>query len=508
MRRPDIVLLVLDTQRRDRVSCYGDSHDTTPQLDAFAARATRFDTAFSPSHWTIPAHASLFTGMYPAQHGTVQSYSKLPESLPTLAERLRDGGYYTAAFCNNPLVGVVNNGLRRGFYSFLNYSGLLTSRPNQTGVPSGAVGKYRQWFKRIVMRVLNSIQDSFARSDAMLAFSFTPFMLPIWQTALSFKGNTTKSLDDAARLLTERRGLHAEQPVFAFINLMGVHLPYHPQREYVARHAPEVLKSQAARSYLRQFNSDVFGWLSPLTQAISPDHQQILSGMYNAEVAQQDAAVGTFFQRLQARGTLDQTLVIACADHGELLGEKSLVGHSISLYNQLTHVPLIIRDPSGDFTAGAAHRHVVSTRRIFQTALTAAGIASEAEQRHSLAQPATNDPDHGTALSDGFPLQNVLHMLEKRRPQLVTDRRVDQNRRAVIHDRYKLILTGENGVELFDIHDDPTEETNLSAILPEVTEDLQARLDASVPAFDHAGVSAASDDPQLRKRLHDLGYLE
>jgi arylsulfatase A-like enzyme len=71
----------------------------------------------------------------------VQSYSVMPSDLPTLAERLRDSGYYTAGFCNNPLVGVINNGLRRGFMSFLNYSGLLTSRPNQAGNHPGLINR-------------------------------------------------------------------------------------------------------------------------------------------------------------------------------------------------------------------------------------------------------------------------------------------------------------------------------------------------------------------------------
>ena len=140
--RPDIVLLVLDTQRLDRLSCYGCAVETSPYIDEFAADSTLFECAVAPAQWTIPSHASMFTGVYPSTHNTVQSFSVLPNTLPTLAERLRDGGYFTAAFCNNPLVGVVNNGLRRGFLSFLNYSGLMTSRPNQAGVHRNLYDRY------------------------------------------------------------------------------------------------------------------------------------------------------------------------------------------------------------------------------------------------------------------------------------------------------------------------------------------------------------------------------
>nr|WP_322488918.1 sulfatase-like hydrolase/transferase [Chloroflexus sp.] len=69
-RHPDIVLLVLDTQRSDRLSCYGYARPTSPQLDEFATGATHFQRAFATAQWTIPSHASLFTGTYPLEHRT------------------------------------------------------------------------------------------------------------------------------------------------------------------------------------------------------------------------------------------------------------------------------------------------------------------------------------------------------------------------------------------------------------------------------------------------------
>src|SRR5262249_49457136 len=151
------------------------------------------------------------------------------------------------------------------------------------------------------------------------------------------------------------------------------------------RFAPEVSASRAARRQLRQFNSDVFGWLAPLSQELAEESKIILDGMYDAEVANQDELVGMFFKRLRDAGVLDRTLVIVCADHGEHLGEKHLMGHSISLYNKLVHVPLIVRDPNGDFPRGTTVDSVVSTRRVFHTLLTAAGLGDEQEQKYTLA---------------------------------------------------------------------------------------------------------------------------
>jgi arylsulfatase A-like enzyme len=507
--RPNILFMVLDTQRADRLSCYGYPQETSPYLDALAADATLFKSAIAPAQWTIPSHASMFTGLYPSEHQTLQSYSVLPKDLTTLAERLSAGGYYTAGFCNNPLVGVINNGLRRGFYSFLNYSGLLTNIPNQAGAHKGFLDWYRQGFKQLLAGTLNKIQDSFARSEALLALSFTPLMVPLWQTALSFKGNTAKSLEDAARLLIDRQHVETDQPIFAFMNLMGTHMPYHPPRRFMAKFAPHVLRDREAQHYLRRFNSDVYGWLAPLAGSLDNPQKHTLDGMYDAEVAHQDEQVGMFLRRLHEAGVLDNTLVIICSDHGEHLGEKQFIGHSLTVYNELVRVPLIIRDPSGDLPRGTTTDYVVSTRRLFHTVLSAAGLANNAEAPLSLASELEGHP----VFAEAIPPQNVINLLQKRQPDLIRDRACDQPRRAVWMGNHKLIETGDSHhLELFDFFGDPLEDLNLSAILPENVEALQECLQLFTGQMAGFAMSTERapgfDDPEVQQRLRDLGYLE
>ncbi|MEM6255282.1 MAG: sulfatase-like hydrolase/transferase [Cyanobacteria bacterium P01_D01_bin.156] len=517
--QPDVIFLVLDTQRVDRLSCYGYEKQTSPNIDAFAETATRFKFAIAPGQWTIPSHASMFTGLYPSQHQMQQSYSVMPPHLQTLAERLQDGGYYTAAFCNNPLVGVINNGLRRGFYSFLNYSGLLSSRPNQAGIPSSFLDKYRQFFKRILAKGLNKIQDAFARSDWLLSFSFTPLMVPLWQTALSFKGNTRKSLDDAAKLLIERENVHPDQPVFTFINLMGTHMPYHPPRQYIEQFAPNVLKDRDAQSYLRRFNGDVYGWLAPLVGALDNQQKGTLDSMYDAEVAAQDAQVGRFLRQLKESGRLDNTYIVICADHGEHLGEKQLIGHSLSIYNELVQVPLIIHDPQDTIQRKTLREDVVSTRCLFHTVLSAAGLATSEEASLSLECPSDQeaiedlDPER-YVYAEAVTPQNVLNLIQKRQPELISQHACDQTRRAVWVGHHKLIEINENPPELYDVQDDPEENLDLSEIFPEMVESLQDSLSAfSQDADEHQALYSQAqatgfDDPDVRRRLKDLGYLE
>jgi arylsulfatase A-like enzyme len=337
-------------------------------------------------------------------------------------------------------------------------------------------------------------------------------MAPLWQTALSFKGNTARSLSDAAKLLVERRGLTSQQPVFAFINLMECHTPYHPQPRWLERFAPEVLGSKAARNFIRRFNHDVFGWLSPLAGTIDAERRALLHGVYTAETAHQDDLVGQFVERLRAAGRLDRTLLMVCADHGEHLGEKQLMGHSIAAYNELLHVPLIIRDPQGDLPRGSVRSDAVSTRRIFNTALSAAGLASADEQQYTLARDPANDPDGGAIFAEAATPQNVLNLLTRRRPDLIRERRVAEQRRVVISNGFKLITTGDDGQELFDLNNDPQETSELSAVFPERVEVLQEQLDAyinrSAALAPRAGRHSDEDNPEVQKRLRDLGYLE
>lgn len=510
--RPDIILLILDTQRADRLSCYGYPVETSPHLDELAEDATLFRFAISPANWTVPAHTSLFTGVYPSLHATLHASSVVPTSLPTLAERLRDSGYFTAAFCNNPLVGVVNNGLRRGFLDFFNYSGLLTSRPNQAGAQSNWLDHSRQRFKRAVAEIITAMQDRFARSDTLLDLSFSPLLVPLWQTALSFKGNTARSLHDVARLHIQRKGVARDQPIFSFINLMETHTPYHPPMSRVEQFAPHMLRDQAAQRYLRRFNSDVFGWLAPLSSMLSEKEQRTLDGMYCAEVAHEDELVGAFLEKLRASGRLDETLLIVTADHGEHLGEKQFVGHGLSLYNELIHVPLVVRDPGGDFPRGTTTTPVVSTRRLFHTILTAARAASSEEQSLTLAQSSASDPDNGVVFAEGIPAVNTLHLLERRAPHLIRARGCDLVRRAVFSGHHKLIKTGGNTLELYDLLDDSSEEINIRDVLPEQVEVMEEQLEAFVnqtePAQPETDQAPGYDDPLVRRRLRDLGYLE
>ena len=115
--RPNVVLIVLDTMRQDRMACYGYDKPTTPVLDQLAATARVFDRAYSTTSWTLPAHASIFTGQYPATHGATQEHWVLSESALTLAEVFRAEGYATAGIHANPIL-TAGAGYEQGFETY------------------------------------------------------------------------------------------------------------------------------------------------------------------------------------------------------------------------------------------------------------------------------------------------------------------------------------------------------------------------------------------------------
>jgi arylsulfatase A-like enzyme len=104
----------MDTTRADHLSAYGYAQPTTPYLEAFAKRAILFERAYSTSSWTVPSHASLFTGLFSISHEATQESRYLASEFETIAELLSEAGYATVAFSNNSLVGTHTN-LLQGF---------------------------------------------------------------------------------------------------------------------------------------------------------------------------------------------------------------------------------------------------------------------------------------------------------------------------------------------------------------------------------------------------------
>jgi hypothetical protein len=181
--KPDIVLITLDTTRADRLSAYGHRLRTTPRLDAFASRATLYRRAYASGDMTLSSHGSLFTGLYPTEHGAhinVDAESAIAPAVPTLGELLRRAGYRTYAVVANPAYLDPAHGFARGFDEW------QMPRPLPVVSPTGTTyllrtGVYKltlPWLWTEAMRLFVPAGDIASAGEALVADTDSqPFFL-------------------------------------------------------------------------------------------------------------------------------------------------------------------------------------------------------------------------------------------------------------------------------------------------------------------------------------------
>jgi uncharacterized sulfatase len=524
---PNIVFLILDTQRSDRLGCYGYGRGTTPNLDAFAAQATLFENAIAPAQWTVPSHASMFTGEPPSTHLTLQSSDILPSCFTTLAQHLDSAGYHRTGFCNNPLVGLIENDLPRGFESFYNYCGTIKSVPPKPShrAPGPLCTAWRKTARK-ARDLVAPIQALFAQSNKVFQAALNPIFVPLWSRFARFKGDTPASIRDAARFVRQNLMEPGEKPHFVFINVMEPHLPYSPPESFVERFAPRIRTDSRARGFMRAFNRRAADWLTPTTRPLSELEASTLSDMYDAEVAYQDHLLGELLHALSQPQCRDRTLVILAADHGEMLGERQYMGHGFGVYRELVHVPLIIRLPGQ--TRGQSRTAPCSTTRLFHTMLDVAGTATyethyghtvNVHEKSLLNGYHRSDPSVSPIVSEAYAPEFALTALMNHKPALLERIPCQNTHWSVLADSYKLIHIQGVRDELYRWTDDPTEQHALKLNGSHSSEDAYAqRLRQYLDSFleqsrQHRPVDgtvkrADLDNELVRKRLRGLGYIE
>ncbi len=528
MQQPDIIFIVLDTQRADRLGLYGyrsteSKASLTPNLDKFAAGGATYDRGIAPAQWTIPSHASMFTGLYPTAHQVYQSDRSLGPDRPHLAEVLKEAGYQTYGFCNNPLVGILNNGFKRGFGTFYNYGGAFPSMPDHSTPLPWPFNKVLERYTQFLRQISYPIQNFFARSDLAFRLSLNSWATPLWSRIANFKGQNPRSVRDVVHFLGQRERRDGGRPMFLFLNLMETHLPFWPPGEYVDKVAPYLLKSREARGIMRRWNREAFRWSAPLTEPLPELEGRVLSDMYDAEVAYQDDYLGPLFEALRGRDKADNTLTVIVSDHGDGLGEHGYFGHAFVAYQELVRVPLIMHWPDR-IRSGLRVHSPVSTRRLYHTFLDAAGTLPETKvnldpaEIHGLTLMETiagRDPERGTAFAEIYPPLNYARAIESWRPGLLEERRCLKLRRTAVRDNLKLIEVGGWPDELFDLDADPVEKLNLVPERQADTVVLSQEITAMVRTAEIQRDALTSGkrldveaDESLVQRLRALGYIE
>lgn len=309
----DVVFIVLDSLRRDRLSVYNSDIDFTSNIEEFAESAHMYENAVSQAPWTLPAHASIFTGEYPWEHGATQKNPKLETDTQTLAGKFRNEGYRTACYSYNAFLS--DPGLTKGFDEVDNFTGSAEKL-----IPDFVIERWNNWL----------VSDGFDRLKRLI--QRTGFR--IFHSRFSKTSDAKKVLSRAKKFINSSRD--ADDNFFLFINLMEVHEPYYPEEEYRQKHAPDVDPSDICQDPTKHLS----GRKGANFDAISK--------VYNACVDQLDDRLGEFFEFLEQDGIDEDTLVVVTSDHGQLLGEEDLYGHQFSVREELMHVPLIVKRSGKD----------------------------------------------------------------------------------------------------------------------------------------------------------------
>ena len=453
-------------------------------------------------------------------HQLLQSSQALSPDWPHMAEVLTAAGYETVGFCNNPLVGVLNNGFKRGFQTFYNYGGAFPSLPGDSIQLPWPLGDILAGYTQFLRRISYPIQNFFGRSDLAFRLSLNAWLTPLWSKMANFKGQNERSVGDVVHFLQEREQQEREEPLFLFLNLMETHLPFWPPGEFVDKVAPYFRESKEARAVMGRWNREAYRWAAPLERPLSELESQVLSDMYDAEVAYQDAYLGQLLDWLNGRSARN-TLTIIVADHGDSLGEHSYFGHAFVAYQELVHVPLIVHWPQqiqpNQVTVP------VSTRRVYHTVLDAIGRLPDVPQlnpadvhgltlRKSITGP---DPEKGMAFSEIYPPLNFVRAIENRQPHLLDKFRCLSLRRAVVRgdDKVKLIQVDSEPDEMFDLVDDPLETVDLVGERPSLIPPLNQQINQMAHKADIQREQLTTGDTiemdeSLVQQLRGLGYID
>lgn len=461
MKRPNLILIILDTVRAHNVSCYVPSGAPTPTLEAFASKGILFRNAFSNAVWTVPSHATLFTGTYPTTHGALDLHRFLDPTYATMAEILASAGYDTVGFSSNDFLSNKAFGLSRGFR--------LMEGP-----------KYPRNNAERALRRLYRIATRTEDCGASSAHLFVN------------------------RWLRSRKTF--AKPFFMFLNYMEAHAPYiHIPRRDLATHL-----SPQQRQRFPLIDQDRQKYLTRSAD-IEPTDFDILRSVYNAQISYLDRTINRLLDLLNREKVLDRSLVIITSDHGDMIGEHGLMHHSYCLYEELIKVPLLLKLPGREGN-DSERDELVSLVDLFPTVLDVLEIDD---------RPFASQIQGLSLLARDILARRSYIFSECERPKnefaetypLFDFSVYDRQLLAIRSSRYKFIWASDGRHEFYDLVKDPGEQNNLIAVGGEVLnrlrEDLLRWYD-SLPKRDREATPSLAGpdlDREVTKRLRALGYF-
>jgi arylsulfatase A-like enzyme len=287
--RLNIVLVVMDSLRRDHLGIHSSRNSTSPHIDAMAKTALVFDHAYSPVNWTAPSMASIFTGTHQSVHGVThrltesRALSVLDSKFTTLAETLQQAGYATAAFSSQAWI-LPQTGFAQGFDRFVTVSSIKDIHEAERVIGAGTS----------------------------------------WMEA------------------------HQKNLFFVYLHVLNPHSPYTPPPPFDRSFWQSPVPAQM-QPLLGLGIDEHWSFLTGLARpaGVQPVEEDVLwlQSQYDGEILYVDWLLGQLFRKLDDWQLTEQTLVVLTSDHGEHFGEHGIFGHARHVYNPVLAVPLILSNP-------------------------------------------------------------------------------------------------------------------------------------------------------------------
>lgn len=460
--RPNIIWIVMDTARRDHISLYGSPRLTTPNIDEFAKDARVFREAFSAAPWTLPSHASMFTGTFPSKHGAHFDGKRHSEPLSsanlTLAEILSGYGYETGFVAAN--YGYLHRftGLSQGFGFYFDDRPIV--------------------FSLLWGNLLRSLPLEFVRD-----------VLRINGPCLSSEINLI-----AFDWLRRRAG---SEPLFLFINYMEPHFggvvnlpePYDSMFGYSSKKFKKVMADLDEQKVIH-FQAQV-----------TPKQKEMYNAQLDRKMYYMDYHIGKLLAYLKKMRIYENSMIILTSDHGDLFGEHHSFKHRTDLYNELIHVPLIIKYP-GSSRKGVSDK-LVQTLDVMPEVLKQAGIEIPSGVQGQPLDEVTHD-----IISELF--EQPYNTIARSFPE-----RYLRNLKAIISPSdsamFKFIYSSSGNSELFDLKNDPRELNNIIASYRSRAVGFEQALLAWEKSFQPVKASDREEETipaELERRLRSLGYIK
>ncbi|MBL8056222.1 MAG: sulfatase [Anaerolineales bacterium] len=467
--QPNILLVTIDALRADHLSSYGYRQRTSPNIDQLAREGVQFLNAVSTAPWTFPAFSAIHTSMYPTELGISTHNALLPQiygqrldpARETLAERLAAQGYRTQAFVTNPWL-FPEFGFSQGFQGYT------------------VVDRQRAYdYDAILQATLaGRLAGQAPPAEAALRQLYEALMGPAGQPVWDVRGD--RVMDSALNWLEG----HRSERFFLWIHCIDPHYPFAPPASY----RPAVPGVNAERlEYLASYNEeDIYTGRARLRPA---DHKALV-GLYDGEIRFVDEQVGRLLRQLDDWGLRETTFLALTADHGDEFWDHGGYQHGHTLYNELLHIPLILRGP------GLPARQVADVVRHVDLAPTLTAVAGS---------PFHADA-HGLSLLDLLRAPGEPRLAFSEALFLTSEKKaIRSGSQKLIYDRFG------GGSELYHLDADPGEHADLSEQAPDQVFALKRQLETWMAANDEKyaalpRTAVTGGDSALIEALRAGGY--